>query len=458
MTSPTRELDLCAIKIPSVAEAFGILKSEICNANVIFLRIQKTSHFIQNSNFVDEIAQHEATALNESAHNLELAVSEMQERMISLEVILSKNAIFPATLSTADDVSVAFNIAVNGSEIDWPLAEMVLERYVFLWTEEVVIVDDIVVGDNDFLITVWENNDFESNIVKLLKGGDCWRVRKSLDLIFGMVWPDKYTMSLSMEIFDSLAFIILEPTESSPQIGENSSIFLIAKNQKRAIDNDISRLINSFLYSHKKKISISYKALKIIREFVNSEPFPRNKSHFSNATNIPKALIKIFIEEKRNEYIIEVCLDLINTLISTCASRLQNSNKIKFRIMLTDFVTCGFCEALIFIMETHLYDDNKMCNILYIIFYSFSYGEQHIKNKFISVGLLKAVVHIFHSPLYDRYRYCVLDSPLYRRYRNCALYHILLVKVLCKDAEIIEQFHTLGIPEGSRFFGTGPLE
>lgn len=171
-------------------------------------------------------------------------------------------------------------------------------------------------------------------IVKLLRGGDCWRVRKSLDLIFGMVWPDyQYTMSLSVEIFDSLASIIVEPTELSLQIEENTSKFLIAKNQKRAIDNDTSRLINSFLYSHKKKVRISCKALKIIREFVSSEIFPENSSHFSNAPNISKALIKIFIEEKRHEDIIEVCLDLINTLIDSYASYNQNYNDSKFRFM-----------------------------------------------------------------------------------------------------------------------------
>lgn len=79
-------------------------------------------------------------------------------------------------------------------------------------------------------------------------------------------------------------------------------------------------------------------------------------------------------------------------------------------IMIRNFVSCGFCEALIFIMETHVYNDDKMCNILYLIFYSIE-SEEHIQ-KIISVGLLKAVVHIFNSPLYDKYRYCVLNIEL----------------------------------------------
>jgi hypothetical protein len=49
--------------------------------------------------------------------------------MASLEGILSKKAIIPTTLSTVDDVSTTFHIAVNGPEIDLPFSEMVLESF-----------------------------------------------------------------------------------------------------------------------------------------------------------------------------------------------------------------------------------------------------------------------------------------------------------------------------------------
>lgn len=58
-------------------------------------------------------ALEEATALKQSVRNQKLAISEIQERMASLEVSINTDAVIPATLSTAFDVSVAFHIAVN---------------------------------------------------------------------------------------------------------------------------------------------------------------------------------------------------------------------------------------------------------------------------------------------------------------------------------------------------------
>jgi hypothetical protein len=62
-------------------------------------------------------------------------------RTESLETSLRRKLKIPATLSTADDISVAFHIAINPRQIDWPLAEAVLERFSFLWTEELATVD-----------------------------------------------------------------------------------------------------------------------------------------------------------------------------------------------------------------------------------------------------------------------------------------------------------------------------
>jgi hypothetical protein len=90
----------------------------------------------------------EATTLKQSANNLELAISELQDRMISHEFSLrGRNAIIPSTLSTADDIAVAFHIAVNSPVIDWPLAEMVLERYLFLGTKGLDVNENIFVDN-----------------------------------------------------------------------------------------------------------------------------------------------------------------------------------------------------------------------------------------------------------------------------------------------------------------------
>jgi hypothetical protein len=70
--------------------------------------------------------------------------------MRSLEEVFNNNAKTPAILSTAGDISAAFHIAVNDSEIDWPFAEKVLERFLFLCTEEQATVNnDMINGIND---------------------------------------------------------------------------------------------------------------------------------------------------------------------------------------------------------------------------------------------------------------------------------------------------------------------
>lgn len=61
--------------------------------------------------------------------------------MTSLEIILNRKVIIPAILSTADDMSAAFHIAVNGPEIDWPFAEALLEKFSFLWNDDLILRD-----------------------------------------------------------------------------------------------------------------------------------------------------------------------------------------------------------------------------------------------------------------------------------------------------------------------------
>jgi hypothetical protein len=58
-----------------------------------------------------------------------------------------------------------------------------LKRFLILLTEEHV-------QDVDFCQKVWNSNNFDSNMVKLLKGGDCWRIKKSLELIQNIVDND----------------------------------------------------------------------------------------------------------------------------------------------------------------------------------------------------------------------------------------------------------------------------
>jgi hypothetical protein len=181
---PFRECTLSAIDIPSLATAVSGMENEISKTSSFLPKVQQASIYLEqtihNSHYVDLSAYEEATALKQSVHNLELAISEIKERMKSLKVILSKKVRISTTLSlsTADDVSAAFHIAVNGSEIDWPFAEAVLREFAFIRNKDVM--DNRGRGRE---VKVWRNNDFECNIIKLLRGGDCWRVRKSLQLI-----------------------------------------------------------------------------------------------------------------------------------------------------------------------------------------------------------------------------------------------------------------------------------
>jgi hypothetical protein len=195
----------------------------------------------------------------------------------------------PPNLSTPDDMSVAFHMAVSSPEIDWSFAEGILEIFSFLWTELLAAVDNDIECIN-FGEAVWYNNNFDSNLAKLSRGGDCRRVRKSLVFITHMINGESdCILIVSAEMFDSLASIILQPMLSSQEDNERKLVYLIAKNQDMAIDGSISRLIDSFIYSRKEKVSIAYNVLKILSAF--------ECIHISNGTKIPKALIKILIKK-----------------------------------------------------------------------------------------------------------------------------------------------------------------
>lgn len=147
---------------------------------------------IYKSTLVDFTTRQVAIVMKQSIDNLELEISD-------IEVILSEDAMITTNLSTADDISVTLHIAVNGPVIDWPFAEAVLERYLFLGTEELGTSVNMFL-DNSFSKAVWKGNCFKRNLVKLLGGGsDFWRVRKSLELLLIMV-GDKCIFQLVLKI------------------------------------------------------------------------------------------------------------------------------------------------------------------------------------------------------------------------------------------------------------------
>jgi hypothetical protein len=220
-----------AINVPSVATAISVLKQEILKASLLLPKIQEASlsleETVRNSRFVEESTHHEAFALKQSAHNFEhnlkFAIADIQERLASLELILSRNAIIPTTLTTVDDISVAFYIAVNGPVIDWPVAEMVLERCSFLFIEELATVANII-EDTFFAKAIWSAVCFESSMVRLLEEGDCWKLRKLISLISTMVKTD-CDLKVSTKILNSLASVLLQPLRSSPEDEEMKWVY-----------------------------------------------------------------------------------------------------------------------------------------------------------------------------------------------------------------------------------------
>jgi hypothetical protein len=300
------DFEFPAIDIPSIAEALRIMNWRVSHASRLLPDIRKASvsleETIRNSNYIDvSVSNHEVIALKQSVHNLErsfeVAISEVQRKIALLEIALRRKISIPPILSTADDISVAFGIAVDNpyiARIDWPLAEMVLERFLFLWTAELVTVDLMTV-DSVFGNKVWEANEFYGNMVELLKGGDRWRVQKSLEVLSKLVDKDgDYSLSLGNEFFESLASIVLQPEQAIFIDKERVWIHLIAKNQNKPIDQDISRLINSFLYSRKEETTVTKYIVDTIHGFINQKVgIHENCIYLSDAPNVPLALVRL---------------------------------------------------------------------------------------------------------------------------------------------------------------------
>jgi hypothetical protein len=425
LSSSTGDCNIHTISIPSISAALSIMTSEILNATLLLPKIQDASisleEIIRNSNYVDLSAQQEATALKQSAHKLghklKFEILEIRMRMVSLEEALSREPIIPTTLSTADDVSAALHIAViNRPKIDWPLAELALERFSILCTEELMT-------DRTFCQNVWSENCFDNSMVNLLMGGDCWRVRKSLGLIQNIV-INAHDLTVSAGFFESLASILLQPMLSAVEDDEMKWVSLIAKDQNMALDPGISRLINSFLYSRKGKSSIAYNVLNIICVLTDLES--NDIEEFSPTLPFIEALVKILKEEKDNTDVLDVCLKLIRRLVTTDYDDCSDCPGCEVGIY-------GICQALVTIMSMYSFDEHKLNDIIEIIFVITPHGEN--TKKFLKAGLLRALVEVFNSPYHFEH-------------------FTELIQYLCEyDYDIFGQFYRLGIPEGSSCFG-----
>jgi hypothetical protein len=138
------------------------------------------------------------------------------------------------------------------------------------------------------------------------------------------------TFVVSLQIFESLALIALQPIQSVLIDEEMKWTYLIAKNQEKATAHEISRLINS-----KAKSGITFNALKIFYELTDKYCPEESLIHSGNALNIPKAVVKLLIEEKEDRYIVEICLEVACNLLTL------PKWKTNFKQVSRNLVTCG---------------------------------------------------------------------------------------------------------------------
>jgi hypothetical protein len=404
---PDRICDISVINIPNVAEALSVMKKEILNVTLLLPEIQNASTELAEeiAHFTDTSAHSEATALKESVHKLEVAMSEIQERIVSLESVLNRKATIPAILTTPDAISGVFHIAVNGSTIDWPLAEAVLERFLDLWTEEIEYDYYQIEQKGRFGKFVWRNNNFCSNVAQLLRGGDCWRVRKSLELITSIVW-DACDFTGNAEMFNSLASIILQPRPFYEVDTELKWIFLIEKNQEKPMNNDIVQLINSFLYSREGKNTIFNYVLNTICGFICDEGSEGSNQEniiiITDETDVPEALIIILFTEKRNTDVISHCLDVIYNLVKFEVTEGTDIREMVCQKMERCLDYHAIWKALFSIIEIYINDENKIANVVSIILNITKYGTD-IENAedIADLGLLKALVPVFDAPYHN---------------------------------------------------------
>jgi hypothetical protein len=187
--------------------------------------------------------------------------------------------------------------------------------------------------------------------------------------------------------------------QSSLKDKELEWIHLIAKNQDKSTDHDISRFINSFLYSRKKETAIVRCVLNIIYGLICVKTGNhKNCVELSEAIifdkeigkSIPKALVAIFVKEIGNSDIIRSCLDGLHMLLWSLELPQQYE-------MIVKFERVGIYEALMSIMKIYMHDDGILREVLCIIDY-LVINEGYRMERFLRAGLLQNLAENFEFP------------------------------------------------------------
>jgi hypothetical protein len=226
---------------------------------------------------------------------------------------------------------------------------------------------------------------------------------------------------------------------------ERNFAYLIAKNQEREIDHGLLRTINGFVCSVEEKNTLTCRLLQIMQYLSEEGASDVNTLNILNAPNVSKVLIKILTEEKKNKEIIIRCHDLIHQMITNNFEEyVTRDYQQSVEIAQKKFLKYEIIEALMSSVEPFLsiYGNSLIGgNVLDI----FSYLAEDYNNipRLKTAGLLKVLIQVFNSPHYEQeyFRYVVRS-------------HKTIIGKLCAfDMNIPQQFHELGIPEESSFFG-----
>lgn len=123
-----------------------------------------------------------------------------------------------------------------------------------------------------------------------------------------------------------------------------------------------------------------------------------NTINFFNAPNIPKALVKTFIENKGNESLI----DILHGAIAHRSTNQESDIEESLQVVRRDFVNCGICEVIMSFVKNVL-NSNTQMTIIHVshTFGIISFLIDNPENipSFISAGLMEVLVQYFNSPL-----------------------------------------------------------
>jgi hypothetical protein len=163
-------------------------------------------------------------------------------------------------LINARDAVAAIDIAINGSEILYPEAEMAIDRFSHLWFDMEL--------NKELPTEIW-NSEFSRKIVELFKRGNSRDLYRSLQLIQKLT-RDQPQLECSIELFETLRLMLSQRKMLPIENAQRNGVYLISKNRIQNVDHGVLWLINSFLCSSRNQTiyNVSANTLQIIGNFI----------------------------------------------------------------------------------------------------------------------------------------------------------------------------------------------